>query len=146
MLGQTDAARRGFSAVAVRFANLANTSPSRWTTGAPGVVTTGVTAPDGTTGAGTCSSSLRNANCYFYNAAQTYAVGDIVVVGSWARARNATGFNSDQAIGFFTPFCDHCRFVDISGQGGASATRYLSSVYSWRWIKGQTSRRMGVVL
>jgi hypothetical protein len=135
VLGQTDAARRGFSAVAVRFANLANTSPSRWTTGAPGVVTTGVTAPDGTTSAGTCSSSLRNANCYFYNAAQTYAVGDIIVVGSWARARNATGFNSDQALGFFTPFCDRCRFVDISGQGGPSATQFLSS-----YIRGDGSK------
>jgi hypothetical protein len=120
VLGQTDAARRGFAPVGVRFTNLANTSPSSWTTAGGGSITTGITAPDGTTGAATCASSSRNANCIFYQANQTFAVGDIVIIGGWVRARNAAGFSSNQVLGWSTPFCGSgtCKFVDISGNGG----------------------------
>ena len=122
VLGQTDAARRGFSPTAVRFANLAHTAPSSWTTAGGGAITKDIAAPDGTLGAATCSSTSHAANCYFYNANQTFAVGDAIVVGAWARARNAGGFSSNQVLGWSTPFCgNRCGFVDISGKGGVNS-------------------------
>lgn len=130
VLGQTDAARRGFSPVAVRFANLAKTSPSSWTTsGRFGMVTTGIRAPDGTIGAGTCSSTSGQQNCYFYNANETYGVGDIIILGIWARALNAAGFASSHVLSFSTPFCNRCKFRDISGQA-------LFSGYVDQFIRG----------
>ena len=155
LLGQTDAARRGFSPAAVRFANLAATSPSNWTTGGGGVITTGITAPDGTTGAGECSSTSGAANCYFYNANQTFAVGDIIVVGVWAQAQNAVGFNSKQVISISTPSCSFCTFVDISGQGGSNSgfvPAYIlgdgshgapSAEWEWYWKVLKVTRTKG---
>lgn len=117
ILGQTDAARRGFSPVGVRYTNFAATSPSSWTTGSSAEVTPGITSPDGATGAGTCSSKSGSSNCYFFNARQSFAVGDIVVIGVWARARNAGGFSGSSVLGFATPFCGAgCAFEDIAGR------------------------------
>ncbi len=121
LLGQTDAARRGFPPTAVRFTNLAASSPANWTTAGGGVITNGIAAPDGTTGAGECNGTLGAANCYFYNGAQNYALGDIVVIGAWAQAQKAEGFNSKQVISISNPSCDSCKFVDISGQGGSNS-------------------------
>ena len=117
ILGQTDAARRGFPPTAVRFANLALTSPASWTTLGSGAIATGITAPDGTSGAGTCSSSSGNANCYFFNSVRTFTVGDIVIFGAWVQAKNATGFNSNEPIGWSVQGCGACLFQDISGTG-----------------------------
>jgi hypothetical protein len=141
VLGQTDAARRGFSPSAVRFTNLANTAPAGWTVTVSSIVTTQITAPDGTTGAATCSSSSGSGNCYFYNAKQTYAVGDIVVLGVWARPRNSGGFSGSAVLGFSTPFCGSCAFADISGNStGNFVSQYIKGDGSsgnppaeWEW-------------
>jgi hypothetical protein len=121
VLGQVNAARRGFGPTAVPFLNLAATSPATWTFNGNGVITTGITAPDGTTGAGECSSTLGTANCFFYNTNQTYAVGDIIIVGVWAQARTALGFSGSQTVVFTTPFCASptCIYNDISGTVGS---------------------------
>jgi hypothetical protein len=89
--GQHDSARRMFPAVAPRFANLVNQDPAGWPTGAGNTKTTGVAAPDGSLGA-TSYSTINGGqqNFEIYRAAQTYAVGDWVFAGVWAKADDVT--------------------------------------------------------
>jgi hypothetical protein len=118
VLGQIDSSRRSFGPAAVRFMNLSPTAPVSWTVNGTAVVTRGVTAPDGTTGAAACSTPSSSGACFFYNANQTYSVGDIVILGVWGRAENALGFNGAHVFSFSAPFCGRsCVFKDLSGQG-----------------------------
>lgn len=87
LYGQQDSSRRQFSPTAVRYSNLALTNPASWT--GTGTITTGITAPDGTTGAATISGALA-VNGKFYDQTVTYAVGDYIIVGAWARSRNGS--------------------------------------------------------
>jgi hypothetical protein len=91
IVGSTDAARRLFGPVAVRYLNLAQVDPSTWDlsrrTGAK--IETGVTAPDGTRGAGTASQvdGPQNSMVY-YRGQQKTAIGDYFVAGVWVKAKN----------------------------------------------------------
>ena len=89
--GQVDAHRRSFAPSAVRFTNLAATFPASWTINLPGntgvTITTGVTAPDGTSGAGTASQSGGVANnLIFYTGSRSVSVGDYLIAGAWVKA------------------------------------------------------------
>jgi hypothetical protein len=143
VLGQTDVARRVGSMTAVRFTNIALTNPASWTASGGGSIATGVTDILGGTNAATCSSSSGNVNCLFSDTNITYAVGDIVVIGAWARSRNGNGFRNALSI-----FLANSGFTlqDISGQGSSlqqpSLPQYISgdgtsgsppSQWDWYW-------------
>lgn len=122
MLGQDDSGRRGFSPSAVRFTNLAATNSSSWNCGGcgAGTITTGITAPDGTTGAARFSSSGAEVPLYFYNQSTTFAVGDYVIIGGWARSGGSAGWWAGGValgIGVTGGNAPGFDFVDISGQG-----------------------------
>jgi hypothetical protein len=91
VVGSTDAARRLFSPAAVRYPNLAQGDPSAWSLNrkAGATIETGVTAPDGTRGAGTASQldGPQNAIVY-YRGHQKAAAGDYFVAGVWVAAKN----------------------------------------------------------
>jgi hypothetical protein len=90
VVGSTDAARRLFAPVAVRYVNLANSSPSAWKLNSQtnATVDLGVVAPDGTNGAGTGAelSGPQNSIIY-YHGKQKIAIGDYFVGGVWTRAK-----------------------------------------------------------
>lgn len=97
--GNTDASRRGFSPTAVRFANQANSSPSSWALNT-GTVTTGITAPDGTTGAGRLGNRSSRGVTYFYPQKNVIvAVGDVLMAGVWERLNSGTAWPSPGGIG-----------------------------------------------
>jgi len=115
MYGQVDNSRRGFSPTAIRYPNLAFTNPSSWGNLSPGTVaiTTGVTAPDGTTGAATLTSNDGQASARFFDQNVSYAVGDYIIVGGWARSRNGA-WSGGSAFQVFTTASGFV-FNDISG-------------------------------
>ncbi len=88
--GQVDAARRLFSPVASRWANLVSTLPSSWTIQSDGTVTKNyVTGPDGASASALDISQTGGSyqpSVIFDNGNKTYAVGDYVIVGGWFRA------------------------------------------------------------
>lgn len=92
VLGQVDAGRRLFSPSALphgaQFLN--TTNPAGWVT-LSGTLTTGITAPDGTTGAGQIAGSggqvLLGAIDNF-----TPSVGDTFIAGGWFRSATNNGF------------------------------------------------------
>lgn len=90
IVGTTDAARRLFSPVAVRYANLATASPKSWilnTSSGGAVIRDGIPAPDGTPGAATASEQggYQNTLTYF-KAKEPVASGDYFIAGVWVRA------------------------------------------------------------
>jgi len=90
VVAQQDSARRAFGPVGVRFANLARLPTSM--TG----VTTGLTAPDGTSGA----VKLASASVIdLYNSGSiTPTVGDWYIAGSWVRAASASGYQNGSPL------------------------------------------------
>ena len=95
----SDAARRNFSPATVRFANQANTSPSNWspTTGA---LTMGISAPDGTSGAGRLSNGSSRGGTYFRPASSvTVSEGDVLMAGVWERLNSGMSWPSPGGIG-----------------------------------------------
>jgi len=96
----TDAARRLFGPTAVPVANSANTLPSSWVL-PPGVtITTGIAAPDGTTGAGrTTYSGPGSSGPNFYGVVGgtnlTVSVGQWFIAGVWARLNSGTSWNGN---------------------------------------------------
>jgi hypothetical protein len=91
IVGSTDAARRLFGPAAVRYLNLAHVDPSTWGLNrkAGATIETGVTAPDGTRGAGTASQldGPQNSMVY-YSGQQKVAAGDYFVAGVWVKTKN----------------------------------------------------------
>lgn len=104
--GQTDAARRGFAPVAARFANIALPSAS-WILLHPGnagaALTTGVAAPDGTTGAVTGSQTGGTQNAVEYFAA-SHAVnlGDYFITGAWSQSNSSQGAGGGAVLSLTT--------------------------------------------
>jgi hypothetical protein len=88
LVGNTDAARRLFGPAAVRFTNLA-TLPSSVS---GGTITTGVTAPDGTTGAITISSTGTASAVLASQSLASATVNSWYISGAWIRATTANGY------------------------------------------------------
>jgi hypothetical protein len=91
--GRHDSARRGFGPVAARFTNLAPQDVSTWAAkGGTATVTTGKTAPDGTSNAAELSHASTVGNKQIYRAnIGTPSVGEWVIAGGWVRAADAAG-------------------------------------------------------
>ena len=85
---QDDDARRNFAPNAVRYANISHTASSAWTLSNPtGVTTTtGISAPDGTSGATSYTTTGVSGNVAYENASIALAVGDYFVYGVWSQS------------------------------------------------------------
>jgi hypothetical protein len=91
--GQQDSSRSQFSPTAVRFANLALPLASWTLNGAGTLTTTGITAPDGTTGAGQAVSSSGSNAILLYNKLLILSVSDYLLAGAWVRSQTANGYS-----------------------------------------------------
>ena len=97
--GNSDLSRRSFSPTAVRFANKASSSPNSWSS-ITGTLTTGIAAPDGTTGAGRLANGSKFGVTYFYpQKSVTVNVGDILMAGVWERLNSGASWPSPGGIG-----------------------------------------------
>ena len=95
VFGQVDAARRGFSPSIARFANIAPQNNNSWTasnTGGGVTFTHNTTGPDGVANAALATTSTGgNEEIIYYRANRTYAVGDFIIAGLWARRPASSG-------------------------------------------------------
>jgi hypothetical protein len=92
--GGIDVARRGFSPIAAPGVNMAITDPARWAyDGGGGVISTGIEAPDFTTGAGRATATSGQSFVRFYAANDAVLkVGDAYIFGGWVRSVNGKGY------------------------------------------------------
>lgn len=103
--GASNVGRGIFSPVAAQAGNLANTNPSSWTSFNGGSVTTGIAAPDGTTGAGQFSGgSGAPGGLIPVSGGPSIAVGNVYVFGVWVRSRTANGYGNAMAATFATNY------------------------------------------
>ena len=92
--GGIDVARRGFSPIAAPGVNIAITDPASWAyDGGGGVISTGIEAPDFTTGAGRATAASGQSFVRFYAANDAaLKVGDAYIFGGWVRSVNGRGY------------------------------------------------------
>ena len=99
-----DVARRGFSPVSALGTNIAATSPASWTISVgTGTITSGISAPDRTTGAGRVVgiTGVPGTDVQFYSSSAALNLGDTYIGGAWVRSATANGYNSgNPPIGF----------------------------------------------
>lgn len=96
LFGATDLTARMFAPVGVRFTNLAKTDATTWTNSGSTTFTTGITAPDGTTGAGQfVSTSGIQAGYLRPQTSMTLSAGDYFVAGAWVRSQTANGYSQN---------------------------------------------------
>lgn len=90
----TDAARRLFSPVAIRFANLATTNPASWQfLDGAGSFNSFVTDPSGGTAAGRVTSTAKQSHVKFYaSSTHAYGAGDYWIYGTWVRSQTQNGY------------------------------------------------------
>jgi hypothetical protein len=137
---QVEAGRRNFAPAAARFTPLAqlgggsSTLPANWAFfQGTGTVTTGIAAPDGTTGAGRITRSTGsivqvNACCVIV----TPVVGQWYIAGVWARSNTANGFagGSPANLEFSGDANDKWQ---SSGNSQAQINQYIEGDGEWRW-------------
>lgn len=131
----TDAARRLFGPTAVPFANQANTNPSDWILPAGVTLTTGIAAPDKTTGAGrTTYSGMGNSGPYFYGTvggtAATVSTGTWFVAGVWSRLNSGSAWDGNSQGAINIGGCT----VTFSGTPSISG-----APYDGNWVWGATA-------
>jgi hypothetical protein len=134
---QHDGGRRLFSPSAVRYANLAKFSPANWffidTGGPTHVLTTGISAPDGTTGASQVSIATGGQSAFAYHATQTLsvtiAVGQWFIGGAWVQSQTANGYQSN-AAGLYFQLTGSGNYLS-SGIGYQGSGLHSSS---WEWV------------
>jgi hypothetical protein len=130
VIGFAGNTQRQFSPSAVRYTNLAFTSPSNWLTyGTGSSVTAGIAAPDGTSGAAqaqTTGAGLQQLT--FYDANVSVAVGDYFIGAFWERSTTGSQFGDYQATSA----------IQILGSGDtATCNRLLPAFYNneaWQWV------------
>jgi len=96
LVGSTDAARRNFGPVAIRYPNLVTQVAANWTVtqfAGTTTLTTGIAAPDGTKGAGRVTSTalLPQEVLYFSNGRFPLNTGDYFIGGAWIRSLSPSG-------------------------------------------------------
>jgi hypothetical protein len=137
VVGQMDAARRGFSPVAARFPNLASQLVSKWKTPYSGNLSlTSVVGPDGTRNAGRVASTTGQSSAQFY-VRENYQqrVGDWIVAGVWTRAVTGHGyFNGVAAVQV------SLQYATVSGGAGNGGYAVLQAPWKgdgeWEWVWG----------
>jgi hypothetical protein len=100
VIGWTGETNRAFTPSAVRYANLASTAESGWAfLGSGNTITTGITAPDGTTGATQAASTSGTLNqVRYYDATIALSVGDYFIGGVWERSTTGSTLADYQAL------------------------------------------------
>jgi hypothetical protein len=151
---QTDTFRRTFGPSIVRFPNLASQLTSAWTVDrGTGVAVASVVAPDGTTNGGhlTCTANDATGWCGIrvFDANRTYAVGDYIMGGVWARvgAGGTTVWAANGAangtMGVTFPFggspLSLAQKAFFASNGGIPSQQLDANAYSqddggWQWI------------
>ncbi|MGA2647024.1 MAG: hypothetical protein ABSF15_20110 [Candidatus Sulfotelmatobacter sp.] len=144
----TDAARRLFSPVAIRFPNLSATLPATWRPQGSAALVSGVTDPSGGTGAGSVRSSSGISEAVFYSSSSvSYSLGDYWIFGAWVRSTTANGYANNTTPLHFSlngngnsggGLC-----YGIGGPGVASSgngSSLMSPGYvgdgQWEWVSG----------
>jgi hypothetical protein len=136
---QHDGHRRSFSPSAVRFANLAQTSSANWffndTGGPTHTLTTGIVAPDGTTGASQVSIGSGGQSAFSYHALQnlpvTVAIGQWFIGGVWVQSQTANGYQNN-GVGLSFQLAGANNFLS---QGiGYTGAGLNSSSWEWVWF------------
>jgi hypothetical protein len=135
---QVDAARRGFSPVAARFAPLgqlsdgSTTLPGNWQTfQGTGTITT-VAAPDGTTNAGRLTQSTGTFTVNPCCVIVTPAVGQWYIAGVWARSQTANGFSGGHPAQFSFVGDGNDKWQSTGG-GQVFLNQYIQGDGEWRW-------------
>jgi len=121
---RSDVGRGMFPPVAAQAVNLANTNPSSWTSFNGGSVTTGIKAPDGTTGAGQFSGgSGTPGGLVPVFRGPSIAVGVVYIFGVWVRSQTANGYASNTPANLATNYltgganrCNNSSLPNISIQ------------------------------
>ena len=133
VVGETDAARRNFSPVAVQFPNIAPQIPGQWLLPSGATVTSGILAPDGTYGAGRVSAPVQSQPgipfVRFYARQISMTVGDYFIGGVWLRSPTS-GFAGSPTIPILLGG-DSTFSISGRAQGAVSAA---PNVWSWQWL------------
>lgn len=135
LVGQTDAARRGFSPSAARFTNIASQIPSQWKVSqscGTSTLTPGIAAPDGTENAAQATNSggkCTNTLTYYTNYSHPLAPGDIVIGGAWVRslATPPTGWAGSYPLSLSIPTAASQWSYQSTGQNGIGDGQ-------WDWV------------
>lgn len=151
VVGQTDAARRGFSPVVARFPNLASQSPSKWWTSGKAQISD-VPAPDGTKNA-TRVASLGGLSYAQFFVDRNYqpGIGDRILAGVWVRAATANGYYGGNPVQLI---CDACSLAGPGQSGKTSNYAVLQAPWKgdgeWEWLWGAwqvtASPRKGAIM
>lgn len=133
ILGGHAGHKRAFGPAAVRYVNLSSHTLSG------GSWTTGVTAPDGTTGASSLTGSGATATADAYSGAQNFSVGDWIILGVWRR-RSTVG-TDDNANFPLVDFSDNSLRWDNSSSDSFTMTGpnnwghgYNTDDTGWTWL------------
>jgi hypothetical protein len=131
VVGTIDNTQRSFSPTAVRFKNLATTSAPDWkfTGGRNTTFKSGITAPDGTSGAGEASvTGAPQQSLYFYPPTnRTISVGDYIVGAVFVRSQTSNGYAGGTPIQ-----------VVVSGTGAGTSCHDARNIVAgdgqWDWV------------
>jgi len=122
--------QRQFGPSAIRFANLAPTSSASWvvTGGGSSTITTGITAPDGTTGAVSVVSTSGQQAVRYFNSSVSVAANDWFVGASFEASPDATQFQDYSGVSN----------LQILGSGDTTACTRLFPPFTtqgeWEWV------------
>lgn len=130
--GIKDDARRNFMGLS-RFTNTAKQQTSSWVATSGSVtLTTGITAPDGTSNAGRISNSSGVLEGVYLNGSVqvniSFSVGDWVIIGCWVRSNSGNGpiqlpvFASLVTVGFAPSTINAGSWIQGDGE--------------WQWVTG----------
>ncbi|MGO8791401.1 MAG: hypothetical protein ACLQVL_28985 [Terriglobia bacterium] len=130
LLGQNNAARRGFGPVNSRFTNLISMAEP-FKCGGPLTCIAG-SAPDGTNNATLITSKSSAGFNLYLNVSQEISAGDIFIYGAWVKTLTPPGFFSNAS----TPLS--FSFVNIRETNGWAVSRGSAQVANgeWDWAWG----------
>lgn len=154
-LAQVDTFRRSFAPSYARYTNLASQLPGTWTTTSGDVtLTTGRTGPDGTTNAAKVLTTSTG-GAIAYTATLTWAPGDYLYAGVWARPASTAGPNTggitDSAMCVCFPFSAGPTWKLLNGSYGSEGGSVVSAPmvpqtdgeWQWLWSVGKAGSMAG---
>lgn len=139
IFAQEDTSRRAFTPAALPNGQVPLTlrAPSAWGThlggcGTPNIAGSSYASPDGLASAAALVAPSSGALQYacMYSASQTIAVGDYVVIGTWARSVNSNGYQNATTIQAACLTCIWAR----SGTHLVSAVPSAGGGGEWQWV------------
>lgn len=152
---QTDVGRRQFLSTFSKYTNLASQLPGAWTATSGFVTTTtGQAAPDGSTNAAKVATS-SSGGAIAYDATLTFAAGDYLYIGVWARMASTVGVNNasitDSTLCLCFPFGSGPQVKVLGGSynanGGsvlaASSAPQSDGEWQWLWAIGKVVGSFG---